>query len=300
MDEKGPASYGGHAASEGGDCRDDNRGIALFICMAASVIEFASLADMCHEERSYTDNGKLIKCGNSRIAFGLAAGAASAVFCFCRLLLIKFKPDVPAMVDVVLSLFLSVWWSVATAINTSAKGALYVASNGYFGTWLALFAAAYYMVSSVTQLQSLTQRFSGSRSRGLLLLFVASVIELGVAADNYHETDSGHYHPAGRDCREFAVAVGALSAFLCVILMVIFMANVGPTDLIGKVLGTLLLGWWAAGAAVNTSSKGPFNDTCRLANGYFSSWMGFFSAVYFCFYAHYPTDLDSQAYSTMP
>jgi hypothetical protein len=104
----------------------------------------------------------------------------------------------------------------------------------------------------------------------------------------------------GEDRRKFAVAVGSLSAFICILLLVVFMANLGPTDMIGKVGGTFLLAWWAAGAAVNTSSKGPFNNTCGLANGYFSSWMGFFSAVYFCFYAYYPSDADAQLYASMP
>jgi hypothetical protein len=43
-----PPTYG--QDSHGGEERgDDNRGLALFVCMAASVIEFASLADQCRE-----------------------------------------------------------------------------------------------------------------------------------------------------------------------------------------------------------------------------------------------------------
>jgi hypothetical protein len=47
----------------------------------------------------------------------------------------QVRPEINPAIDAVLSLFLSVWWAIGTAFNTSSKGPLNTASNGYFGTW---------------------------------------------------------------------------------------------------------------------------------------------------------------------
>jgi hypothetical protein len=39
--------------------------------------------------------------------------------------------------------------------------------------------------------------------------------------------------------------------------------------------------WGIAGAAFNTSAKGPFSSSCSGANGYFATWAAFFSSLYF-------------------
>ena len=41
--------------------------------------------------------------------------------------------------------------------------------------------------------------------------------------------------------------------------------------------------FWACGAGINTSNKGPFKDAGDHANGYFATWIAFFASINFCY-----------------
>lgn len=268
--------------------KSQNLGLAVFVCCAASVIEFATTADECNSD----DN-----CDHKRIAWALACGVISAVLCFLRILLIKFKPELPAIVDTVLSIFLTVWWVFGTAFNTSSKGPFNSSGNGYFSTWAAFFASVVYLAVSVSQVSAATKAAQGPAIQGTLLLLIASVVELGVSCDYYHEQHDA-FSTKKKHRVFFAIALGVISSVACLVLLLLFVKQLGPHEMIGKVMAVFLLAWWAAGAGVNTSHDGPFEDSCNSANGYFSSWIGFFSAVYFCFYAFNPKG-ESESYDAL-
>ena len=163
----------------------------------------------------------------------------------------------------------------------------------------AFIAALMYMFASVSRLDNVRTAASTPRNQGLMLVLVASVVVMAVAADYYHEhhddLDQAHENEYLRRL-EYAIAFGAVSLLVCIILALLFAKKID--NMAVKVLAVFLLGWWAAGAGVATSSKGPFNDTCSRANGYFASWIGFFSAVYFCFHAFNPN--GQEEYAALP
>jgi hypothetical protein len=40
---------------------------------------------------------------------------------------------------------------------------------------------------------------------------------------------------------------------------------------------------WSLGAGLNTNYDGPFATSCVHANGYFATWIAFFSSLTFCY-----------------
>eukprot|EP01147_Barroeca_monosierra_P010405 gene10405-2536_t len=216
-------------------------GITVFVCLAASVIVFASAADEC-------DTGNI--CDNSRYAWAIACGVVSVVICMIRLLFIYLKAHIDPKLDAVIGAALLILWGFGAAFNTSVRGPFVQTRNGYFGTWVAFGAA------SVLCAKSFSAAFETLRSRitsvntGVLLVAISSFIVMAVAADVCDNTPG----PCTRR-RGFAVASGSIGLLVSI------------AEMITKVTAIFLVGWWAVGAAVNTSAEGPFSSSCDPARG---------------------------------
>lgn len=240
--------------------------VALFVCLAASVVEFSTTADICNI---------LDTCSEKKYAWALACGVISTFLCIVGLVLTRVMPGRPAAVDLVFAVLLTGLWVFGASFNTSAKGIFGGTGNGYFSTWTALLAAAYYAHLSLGHIRERIEQHA--RVDGPVLVLVASIVEMASAADYYTngDTSADNQHS---DRTKWAIAVGAVSSFLCIIQLLLSYLHLSVAETSGKALGLFLVALWAAGAGVNTSAKGPFPST---GNGYFSSWMAFATSILF-------------------
>lgn len=265
---------------------------ALFVCLAASVVEFATTADKCTSEDVY---GQESSCTDHKIAWALACGVVSTFFCIIGLVLIKAAPNRPAFTDLFLSLILVGIWIFGAAFNTSTNGTYNLTGNGYFSTWIALLGAAYYAHLSLGHLREHLERHV--RFNGPILVLVASVVEFSVAADYYANIEGAKDNSRA----EWAIAVGCVSFFLCALQLLFAYLHSGFVEVSGKILSLLLVAMWAAGAGVNTSVKGPFN---QVSNGYFFSWFAFGASIFYAISVWSPEGTasfdDDTKYQSMP
>lgn len=243
--------------------------VTLIILLAASVVEFATTADLCTNENS----GR--KCTENKVAWALACGVFSTALCVLALALTRVYLSRPAIVDVVLAIVIVGIWVFGAAFNTSTTGVFADTGNGYFSTWIALLAAANYAHLSLGHLIKPLQ--GHITLSGPVLVLVASIVEMSTAAD-FYVNNSGYTQDKGRV--EWAVAVGAVSTALCAVQLLLLYLHLSVADSSGKVLGLLLVAMWSAGAGVNTSSKGPFSGT---GNGYFFSWVAFGASIHYAY-----------------
>eukprot|EP00051_Salpingoeca_urceolata_P024230 m.423116 g.423116 ORF g.423116 m.423116 type:complete len:544 (+) comp20207_c0_seq4:1821-3452(+) len=258
------------SVEEGGMSASAKMASAVFICFAGSVIEFSTALDFCSAD-GYGGN-----CHTHDYIWASVCGGLSMAYCMLRLLLFHLKINVPPAVDTVLGCMLVLWWVFGAAFNTRVKGVFVALSNGYFGTWIAFFAATLYAFLAFEQVGQQVKR--PKYPNGFLLVAVAGAIELAVAADKCDKSD----------CTKktaFAVAVGAVSLMTSLIHFFIYRWHNDKAVATTKYFAIFFMCLWAAGAGVNTSSGAPFSNPCfdgtqGDANGYFASWVAFFAAVY--------------------
>lgn len=264
--------------------------LAIVVCLASSCIELVTTVDMCTA---------MDMCGHSRLQWPLWLGIISLLFCCIRLYLFRAKP-MDTRFDVHLSFTVTTIWSFGVAFNTSSGGPFTVTNNGYYSSWMALLSAAYFSYLSVAA--SVRDAFAQEASRqnkSLLVLFVASFVEMAVSADvcNNHGCSS---HEA------VATAIGLVS--LCLVgthLVLVRMEH--PMRLVsGRVLAPVAVILWVIGALNNTSDSGPFTSSCNqdvpAANGYFSTWIAFYASIHYSwaeFMALLPDSREDQKYQAL-
>lgn len=247
--------------------------LTVVVLLAASVIELGTTAEYCDK------NAGAHPCTSGRNAWALAVGIISAILCLFKLLFVVVKMEVKN-VDKVLSLILVLLWIFGTAFNTSTKGPYSVSGNGFFSTWIALLASAYYFM------QAWNDMVGGAVAQGqqalgkwLVIVLVTSLIEMSVAADNCDTVG---------DCKRrngYAVAVGVVSSALCIIFLLLGKVKGGATSgTAEKVLAFILLVLWCAAAGVTTGPDGPFYAT---GNGYFTTWFAFFASVVYAYHVFF-------------
>jgi len=233
---------------------------ALVIVFVASVVEFIAAARICHK------GGYCQK----EFAFAVAVGVASAFFTFAVLLYLRFVPTLNHVVIQILAFMLTGLW-IAGAGITTFRNPFVATGNGYFSAWLAFGASAYFLHANVAFVQGAVNKVyshgatASTDTQALWVMFFASVIEL---------VSAGVLCDASVNCTDeiaWAVAVGAISVFMCIIALALG-DKLGPIKL---VLALLLLGLWIFGAGVLTFDS-PFIFT---GNGYFSCWVAFFASV---------------------
>lgn len=139
---------------------------------------------------------------------------------------------------------------------------------------ISFFAAANYAINTVAHLQKAIE--GQSTQQGLVIVAVASLVEMAIASDKCDK--------AYRCDKKYAWAVvaGAISTVLTSLMLLALAKAPGMAAKVVKPFSIFLVAWWAAGAGVNTSANAPFSSTCADANGYFASWIAFFTSLYYC------------------
>jgi hypothetical protein len=247
----------------------------LAVC-AASVVEFGNAANLCRGD-----------CSPARWAWAVAVGVVSFLLVLLRLgLFFVVKPERLGVPDMVLGAVLVVLWSFGAGFNLEASvGVFSYAGNGFFATWIALLASVWFATMSLKhqllQVANATH-LAGKWSLSLSLCAAASLIEMAQGADLCRHVECNSYNA-------YAVALGAISLVFCVIALVVERNR--PNEVVVQTLfAFFLVGWWAIGAGVNTSTSGAFPSTL-FANGYFFTWIAFAAATIrlaSCLAVHFP------------
>lgn len=248
----------------------------------AAIIEFSVAADYCRVAKN---------CNEKRPAWALAVGTVTAFICIIRLLLFKFVPALPGAVDLILGILLTGAWIFGAAFNTETSGIFTNINNGYFSTWICLFASAYYLSMGAATVTKRALNEIHQFNSGLAVCLVASLVELAVTADL-----CVHQHQCHKKIG-FAIAVGVFSSVVCIVSVLALKFNAAKGPLVAKIASIVVVVIWALGAAVNTSSTGPFPDATH-ANGYFSTWISFFAALFFASTIYFPPEEHVEAVPT--
>lgn len=272
---------------------------ALLVCTAASLVALGTAADVlqqskaglqaldigCHQKNP-TDC-VIKEEGHAKIIFAVVVGTLTMVASLVRLVLIRYQADNLLARDIYLSIVMAAMWACCAALVTSKGGPFSKTNNGYFSTWIALISSLYFcFLSSQPRTQhKMTDEFTRQNGQ-LVIVFVASMIEMAVAAD-FCDTDTDNCDPAlSKHCQPpctgqqaLAIVVGVLSVLSVGVHLVLTRIQHPRRDAYEFILAPILTVTWAVGAAVNTSAKGPFPSSCDYANGYFATWVSFFFAM---------------------
>jgi hypothetical protein len=243
--------------------------VTAIVLLAASIVEFSTAADLC----SHTD----VSCSNNKIAWAIAAGVITTFFALVILSFAYFRLGVDQVgsvylyADLAMSFILVIIWAVAAAINTKSDGIFVNPGNGYFSTWVCLFASVY--------LAHITMGLMGPNFahhvnwNSPILILLASLVVMSVAADYLH-------NGINTSRTKWAVACGTISTFFCLCQLALLYMRLPIADDLSPPLSLFLVALWAAGAGVNTSSDGPFYYT---GNGYYFSWIAFAAAIHYAY-----------------
>lgn len=269
--------------------------------LLSSLVNFASVADISLGEFSS------ISLKNERV-FAIF-GAVSflivlLITIFDRVDYLHGKFDFKEIKDGKLEgstlLFLCVWWICGVGIMTRADGIAYRVLNTYFSSWFAFVMCVVTLnqwcvekeIISIKELTRLSQTLPYWYA-----LFVFSVVEMGSAADVLVKLNTRNIDIAGESKGEYAVAVGAVSAFVSLLAIMIhyqlICSKIQPGEGTEILVAVLLCVWWivavsllTADRAVGSTLQGRCNvgDSYELlgSNLYLSLWLGLYSAVQIC------------------
>lgn len=213
---------------------------------------------------------------------------------------VDFKEVKDGKLEGFVLLFLCSWWIVGVGIMTRADGIAYRVLNTYFSAWYSLIMSSYTlnlwcMEKEIISLKELT-RLSKTLPYWYALL-LCSVVEMGSAADVLVKLRIRNLDIPGESKGEYAVAVGAVSAFFSLLAIMIHYqlvcSKVKPGEGIEILFALLLCVWWivavsllTADKAVGSTLQGRYkaNDNYELLgnNLYLSLWLGLYSAVQIC------------------
>lgn len=221
-----------------------DRKIGLFAVIAlASAVELARAATLC--DQSYD-------CG-SYLAYAVAVGGVSLVVSVLCVLASK-GGKLTGQVELVAGGLLFAWWVPAVLVLTF-KSPFTATGNGYFACWVAFFVSTWLLSELWPTFRNMNNQMQAKTKGPVGFLLVASIFELIAASFACSSYCRGEV--------AYAVAVGAISILVCVIMM----AGVVPGQYIRWVNGFMLV-WWLAAAGILT-----FGDTFTITgNGYFATW----------------------------
>merc|ERR1712216_582773 len=118
----------------------------------------------------------------------------------------------------------------------------------------------------------------------IAILMLSSLIEMWAAAAIWDSLNVGGRSGwnACIDNYAFAVAAGAISLFICIIMTILFCAAQGMANSANPFVAVLLFLLWGAGVGVCTFGA-PFYGsgavTGNRANGYFATWISFIAST---------------------
>jgi len=176
-----------------------------------------------------------------------------------------------------------------TAGSTASQFGIYSsAMNGFFSTWGAFFTSLY--LCYVSWFGEATPDAKDPKVF-LVIIFFASIFEMWAAA-----TFCSRLNDSYSSCKDqvaWAVAVGTISAFICLVMGILFCAAAELANTANKFVAAFLFVLWIFGTGVTTFDY-PFTSACGVgglgsgawslgyigytdnsANGYFASWICF-------------------------
>jgi len=104
-------------------------------------------------------------------------------------------------------------------------------------------------------------------------ILIASCIELAQAAEDCDKVDM-----CNEDEYAYAVSVGCISLFLCLLYFILYNFCFGMIGNYNRYVPIFFFLWWAIGTVVMTFDK-PFSDT---GNGYFACWGAAILSLIYC------------------
>jgi hypothetical protein len=270
--------------------------------LLSSLVNFASVADISLGDVSN------ISLQNEKV-FAIF-GAVS----FLIVLLIKifdrvdylhgkfdFKEIKDGQVEGFTLLFLCIWWICGVGLMTKADGIAYRVLNTYFSSWYALVMSVYTFNQWCVEKEIISVKELTRLSKTLpywYALFVFSVVEMGSAADVLVKLRIRNIDIAGVSKGEYAVAVGAVSAFFSLLAILIHYqllcsSKIRPGEGTEILFALLLCIWWIVAVSLLTADKAvgsTLQGRCEVGdnyellgnNLYLSLWLGLYSAVQIC------------------
>jgi hypothetical protein len=241
---------------------------SLLIMLVASVGLLVQTSHDCSRSPNCTT------AVDGKLAYGVAVAAVSTMVCLVYLIGAKYYHYDFQQFATSCALFLCAWWLIAAWVLTFDAPYTFT-GNGYFSIWVATVASTLFAQQSSPMVRRLSKSILGRASaHQTSWIFLASVVELVASAhvcSNVQDAGVGCTNELG-----WAIAVGAVSSFICLVLMLTSNTFLMPHPLLRNV-GLLLVALWIPGCYVLTF-RAPF---VTFGNGYFASWSALFLSVYF-------------------
>jgi len=301
------ANMGKGAFGKGGEAVDPK--VFIAVTMIASLIEMWAAAATCDELNNGFDDCK------DEYALAVAIGCISLVVCIVVSIIYCVKADLMSGIgSTIVAAVLFILWGIGTGVCTfdipfvSAVGEN--AANGYYSTWVAFITSTMFFMT-IPQIKDLADKGTQGESGSLLFCFFGSIAEMWASAymcDNYSSAYLGcgvGWTCKGGKCKYdtctdlegWGVTVGCVSAIVCLVFIILGIAKVDLNGICGgwlkKILAILLFIWWVLGVATLTFSykdkdekwdcKGAYGLFIGAGNGYFGTWLSFFSSFVFAY-----------------
>jgi hypothetical protein len=289
------------AMGKGGEGVDPK--IFIAVILVGGLVEMWAASATCDKLKNGFDDCK------DEYALAVAIGAISTFVCLVVSIIYCVKADLMSGVgQTVVAVILFLTWGIGTGVCTFdipfAAAAGENAANGYYSTWVC-FCAAVMFIMTVKQVKELAGKGTQGESGAVVVTFFSSVAEMWAAAylcDNYNSgystwkcSSKGCSVSTCTDLEGWGVAVGCVSAVICLVFIILGLVGMKDKipDIAKKIIAVLLFIWWAVGVATLTFSykekgytydgKGAYGLFLGAGNGYFGTWISFFSSFVFAY-----------------
>jgi len=243
----------------------------VFIMLLASIVELAQAARWLDKrETAHSDYG------DGELIYAVIVGAVSLATLLFMFVLQKVQPDVAEKCQVVVAVFLFVWWLPGTIVLTFVWPFTAIC-NGFVSTWICFLSAAYLFYLSVPGVAKLVDDSlaEARRQKSCWLVFLASIVELGAAC-----SICMRHGNRCTDSNAWAVAVGVVSCLITGLLLVLTWQNPASAELLAPFVA-MFCALWAFGVSFTTfDTDAPFNGPF---NGWVSVWIAFAASMHFVY-----------------
>lgn len=273
--------------------------IFIAVLLVGGIVEMWAAAATCDKLNNGFDDCK------DEYALAVAIGAISTFICLVISIIFCVKPDLmKGTGQTVAAVILFLVWGIGCGVCTFdipfAAAAGENAANGYYSTWVC-FCTSVMFFMTVDKVKELASKGTQGESGSVVVTFFSSVAEMWAAAylcDNYNNNYS-YWKCSSSGCSTctdlegWGVAVGAVSAIICLVFIILGMVGTQVPAIAKKIIAVLLFIWWAVGVATLTFSykekgykydgKGAYGLFLGAGNGYFGTWISFFASFVFAY-----------------
>mmetsp|Transcript_22260 Transcript_22260/g.25774 ORF Transcript_22260/g.25774 Transcript_22260/m.25774 type:complete len:360 (-) Transcript_22260:127-1206(-) len=267
--------------------------------MLSSLVNFTSIAQISVDDISNIS----LRGENVMAIFGAVSFIITLlILAFDRIHVLQKKVDFKEVFDGKLEgivlLSLVIWWVVGVGLMTRAGGIAYGVLNTYFSCWYTLGLSVWTLnqwseakdIISIHELVRLSETLPF-----WYILLIASVVEMGSAADAFNHYDSTLKNHAKKG---YSVAVGAVSTVIAIIAILahyklICCCKTIPGGTTEITVGIVLAVWWILAVSVLTTDESIAstiqgvhscngNASFPGSNLYLSLWLGLFASLRVC------------------